>query len=146
VILHAAFPLATIEPDPPARTPALVVSGRARSVHIRRELPWSGGGRTWMLEVEIEVPDTDPERLLAESEGFLVEGKDGEPIGVVEVVERDGPFGAVSALVVSAGWFGRKRLRVDADSIDALAPLERRIIVAPGASEPLDAPVGDGSS
>lgn len=99
-----------------------------------------------MLEVEIEVPDTDPERLLAESEGFLVEGKDGEPIGVVEVVERDGPFGAVSALVVSAGWFGRKRLRVDADSIDALAPLERRIIVAPGASEPLDAPLGDGSS
>jgi hypothetical protein len=99
-----------------------------------------------MLDLEIEVPDTDPERLLTECEGFLVDANDGQTIGVVESIERDGPFGAVSALVVAAGWFGRKQLRVDADAIAALAPLERRIIVVPGATDPPPRAVGDGRS
>lgn len=147
VILQTTLPLtATQSPDPPRRAPAVVVSGRPRSVRIRRELPWSGGERTWMLDLEIEVPDTDPERLLAECEGFVVEGGDGQTIGVVEGLERDGPFGAVSALIVAAGWFGRKQLRVDADAIEALAPLERRIIVMPGATDPPPRVGGDGRS
>jgi hypothetical protein len=89
-----------------------------------------------MLEVEIDVPDLDPERLLTECEGFVVEGPEGKTIGVVEGIERDGPFGSVSALVVAAGWFGRKQLRVSVDAIDALAPLERRLTVAPEATHP----------
>jgi hypothetical protein len=119
------------------------VSGRPRSVRIRRELPWSSGERTWMLELEIEVPDLDPERLLGECEGFLVEGKEGETVGVVEGIERDGPFGAVSALVVTAGWFGRKQLRVSVDAIEALAPLERRLIVVPEATHAPPRVAGD---
>jgi hypothetical protein len=147
VILHATLPLAvTQSAEPPRRTPAVLVSGRPRSVRIRREFPWSSGERTWMLDLEIEVPDTDPERLLAECEGFLVEANDGQTIGVVEGIERDGPFGAVSALVVAAGWFGRKQLRVDADAIEALAPLERRITVVPGATDPPPGVGGDDRS
>ena len=146
MILHATLPLAvTPSAEPPRRNPAVLVSGRPRSVRIRREFPWSGAERTWMLDLEIEVPDTDPERLLAECEGFLVD-EDGQTIGVVEGIERDGPFGAVSALIVAAGWFGRKQLRVDADAIESLAPLERRIIVAPEATDPPPRVLADGRS
>lgn len=67
--------------------------------------------------------------LLAECDGYLVDGPSGEAIGVVEGVERDGEGGAVSALLVAAGWFGRQHLRVDTDAIAALVPGERRIIV-----------------
>lgn len=71
----------------------------------------------------------DRERLLAECEDFLVDGRDGTELGVVEGVERSAPDGAVSALIVSAGWFGRRRLRVDAQAIEAILPEEERVIV-----------------
>jgi hypothetical protein len=96
-----------------------------------------------MLELEIEVPELDPERLLGECEGFHVDGTDGKAIGVVEGIERDGPLGAVSALVVAAGWFGRKQLRVSVDAIDALAPLEQRLTVVSEATHPPPRVVGD---
>jgi hypothetical protein len=146
VILHATLPLSLAEPpDPSRRTPDVLVSARPRSVRIRRELPWSGDERTWMLEVEIAVPDLDPERLLGECEGFLVEGTEGKTIGVVEGIERDGPFGAVSGLVVAAGWFGRKQLRVSVEAIEAIEPLERRLTVVPEAHPPAHT-VGDSRS
>lgn len=105
------------------------LSARPRVLQLRRELPPSPSGRTWLLEVEVEVPAIDPERLLAECEGFLVDGSDGRQIGVVDGVERSGTAGAASALLVSAGWFGRRRLRIDAQAIEALVPEERRVIV-----------------
>jgi hypothetical protein len=71
----------------------------------------------------------DPERVLAECEDFLVEGSDGRQIGVVDRVERSGPAGGASALLVAAGWFGRHRFRVEAQAIEALLPAERRVIV-----------------
>ena len=145
VILHATLPLSLAEPpEPPQRPRDVLVSARPRSVRIRREIPWSGGERTWMLEIEIEIPDLDPERLLGECEGFLVEDTDGGTIGVVEGIERDGPFGAVSALVVAAGWFGRKQLRVSVDAIEALAPLDRRIVAVAEVSHPPAGPGGHG--
>ena len=137
VLLHATLPLAVPPPsEPEGRASVLHMSGRPRLVRIRRELPSSGGTRTWLLDLEIEVPDADPEQLLAECEGFLVDATDGQTIGVVDSIERDGPSGAVSGLVIAAGWFGRKQLRVDANAIESLTPLERRIIVLPGATEP----------
>jgi hypothetical protein len=97
-------------------------------VLFRRDLPARGGGRRWFLELEVEVPETDPEQLVARCEDYHVDGSDGSRIGVVERVES-GAAGAASALVVSAGWFGRRRLRVDADAIVALVPDDRLVIV-----------------
>jgi hypothetical protein len=77
----------------------------------------------------VVVPAIDPERVLAECEYFLVDGSDGRRIGVVDHVERSGPAGAASALLVAAGWFGRHQFRVEAQAIEALLPAERRVIV-----------------
>lgn len=74
------------------------------------------------------MPEIDPERLLAECEDFLVDGRDGSHIGVVERVETADPAGA-SVLVISAGWLGRRHLCVDTEAILALLPAERRVIV-----------------
>jgi hypothetical protein len=105
------------------------LSARPRLLRLRRELPSSSSERNWLLELEVEVPAIDPERLLAECEEFLVDGRDGRQIGVVERVETSVATGEASALLVSAGWFGRRRLRVDAQAVEALVPAERRVIV-----------------
>jgi hypothetical protein len=46
---------------------------------------------------------------------------------VVEAIETV-PDGAVSALVVAGGWFGRRRLRVPVEAIETILPAERRIV------------------
>jgi hypothetical protein len=128
VILHETFPLALrLTGTPSDAGPSVRLSARLRTLRIERELPASAGRRTWRLVVEVEVPEIDPERVLLECEGFLVDGHDGRGIGVVDRVEITD--GLASALIVAAGWFGRRRLRVDAQAIDALVPGERRVIV-----------------
>jgi hypothetical protein len=130
VILHETFPLALAEHAvPPGEGPSLRLSARPRSLRLRRALPSSAGERVWLLELEVEVPAIDPERLLAECEEFLVDGRDGRQIGVVERVETSVVTGEAVALLVSAGWFGRRRLRVVAQAVEALEPEERRLIV-----------------
>jgi hypothetical protein len=130
MVLHETLPLALAQPATPScQGPTVRLSARPRALRLRRELPSSASGRTWLLEVEVEVPEIDPELLLTECEGFLVDGSDGGEIGVVDTVERSRSTGVASALLVSAGWFGRRRLRVDADAIEALIPAERRVIV-----------------
>jgi hypothetical protein len=130
MILHETLPLALAQPSAPlGEGPSVRLSARPRVLRLRRELPSSTGERTWLLEVEVEVPAMDPERVLAECEDFLVEGSDGRQIGVVDRVERSGPAGGASALLVAAGWFGRHRFRVEAQAIEALLPAERRVIV-----------------
>jgi hypothetical protein len=132
VILHELLPLVRIEPpEPDDPGPRLWLAARPRVLRLRRRLPSSTSDRTWLLEVEVEVPAIDPERLLAECEDFLVDGSDGRRIGVVERVERSVTTGAASALLLSAGWFGRRRLRVEAGAVEALVPDERRVIVDP---------------
>jgi hypothetical protein len=71
----------------------------------------------------------DAEAALTDCEDFLVDGPGGEEIGVVEAVERKGQGDTVSSLLVAAGWFGRKHLRVDRDAIEAVLLDERRIVV-----------------
>jgi hypothetical protein len=90
--------------------------------------PTGADERASLLEVEMEVEAIDPEHVLAGCEDFLVDGTDGREIGVVERVEREGR-GVASALLVSAGWFGRRRLRVSAQAVVAVVPEERRVIV-----------------
>lgn len=131
MVLFEAFPLTASQAPAAdgARAPLVRLSARPRVVRLRRELTPGASDRAWLLEVEVEVPAIDPERVLAECEAFLVDGRDGREIGVVDRVERAGTTGRASALLISAGWFGRRRLRVDAQAVEALVPEERRVIV-----------------
>jgi hypothetical protein len=130
VILHETLSLALTQAAVPSpKRPSVHLSARSRLLRFRRELPSPSGARVWLLELEVEVPAIDPERLLAECEEFLVDGRDGRRIGIVEGVEKSVATGEASTLLVSAGWFGRRRLRVDAQAIEALVPAERRLIV-----------------
>jgi PRC-barrel domain len=84
--------------------------------------------RAWPPEIEVDVTIPDPEAVLTGSEGFLVDHVDGAEVGVVEEVET-APDGTVVALVVVAGWFGRRRARIPVDAIEAITLADRRIIV-----------------
>jgi hypothetical protein len=94
-------------------------------------LPAAGTDRVWTVEITLGGSRLDPERLLAESEGFLVDDARGREIGVVDEIEVDGA-GRVAALLVAGGWFGRWRSRVPVDAIDSLLPRERRVVVRDG--------------
>jgi hypothetical protein len=130
MVLYETLPLALAEATAHgSERPIVRLSTRPRVLRLRRELPSPASDRAWLLEVEVEVPAIDPERVLAECEDFLVNGRDGSQIGVVDRVERAGGAGGVAALLISAGWFGRRRLRVEAEAIVALVPAERLVIV-----------------
>lgn len=71
---------------------------------------------------------------LAQSHGFLVDV--GEvPLGVVDEIVLAGRAGQAEAvaLVVSTGWFGRKRLVVPAEEVERIIPQERRVVLVPSA-------------
>jgi hypothetical protein len=139
MVLHETLPLARAQATAPSSEgPIVRLSVLPRALWLRRQLPSSAGRRGWMLELEVRVPAIDPERVLAECEDFLVDGRDGRQIGVVDYVERSGPAGSASALLVAAGWFGRRRLRVDAQAVEALMPEERRVIVDESRVQPVD--------
>ena len=130
MVLHETLPLALAEATAPEREgPVLRLSAGPRVLRLRRELTVAASDRAWLLEVEVEVPAIDPERVLAECEAFVVDGRDGRQIGVVDRVERAGRAGRASALLIAAGWFGRRTLRVEAQAVEALVPEERRLIV-----------------
>ena len=130
MVLHETLPLALAQATAPeGEGPVVRLSARPRVLRLRRELTLPTGDRGWLLEVEVEVPAIDPEQVLAECEAYLVDGRDGRQIGVVDRVERAGRAGRASALLIAAGWFGRRRLRVEAEAVGALVPEERRVIV-----------------
>ena len=131
MILHETLPLALEQPSVYAGGgPSVRLSSRPRMIRFRRQFPRSTGGRTWLPELDVEVPEIDPERLLAECEGFLVDDRDGRQRGVVIRVERSGS-GAISALPVSvpAGWFRRRYVRIEERAIAALVAQQRLVIV-----------------
>lgn len=139
VILHEVLSLALVQAAESAGAgPSMRLSARSRVLRFRREHASSSSGRVWLLELEVEVPEIDPEQLLATCEDFLVDDADGQRLGVVEQVERSVATGEVSALLVAAGWFGRRRLRVDVSAVQALVPAERRVIVESGVSSLLN--------
>ncbi len=130
MVLYETLPLALAQaPAPGGEGPVVRVSARPRVLRLRRELTVAASDRAWLLEVEVEVPAIDPERVLAGCEAFLVDGRDGRQIGVVDRVERAGRAGRASALLIAAGWFGRRKLLVEAQAVEALVPEERRVIV-----------------
>jgi hypothetical protein len=117
--------------------PSVRRSAQPRRLRLRRSLPSSAGERQWFLELEVELPQLDPEWLLSECEEFLVDGRDGRQIGVVERVESSRATGRAEALLVSGGWLGRRRVRVDADAVEELIPDERRLIVDESRVQPV---------
>ena len=118
------------------REPAVCVEPLHHEVRFRRRLAPSASGRSWWLDVAILVPLVDPEQVLRECEGFLVDSTDGRPIGVVDYVETDEGTGDVSGLEVAGGWFGRQRLHVSVDDIDLVVPATERIIVRVSSEAP----------
>jgi hypothetical protein len=82
----------------------------------------------------------DPEALLLQSHGFLVDAIPDEPVGVVEdvLVDEDGH---PRALVVSSGWFGRRRLIVPVSDVVEIYPGDRRLRLQRAATS-LDAELG----
>ena len=129
VVLRELFPLPLALGVAAERGPTVRLTAEPRTVRLRRVLPTEPSRREWLLEVEVEVPAVDPEQELLVSEGFLVDGSNGRAIGVVEQVEALGDPPAVASLILRAGWFGRRRLRVGADAVEALIPGERRLII-----------------
>ena len=122
------LPLPLAEPgEEPRDGPRLRIDPVRRTVRIRRRLP-AEDARPWLLEVDIEVPIPDPEAVLAASVGFLVDTAEGRELGVVDEVETS-PDGAVSALVVAGGWFGRHRSHIPVVDIEAIVPADRHIVV-----------------
>jgi hypothetical protein len=139
MLLHETLPLALAGPTGPGgESPRVRLSARPRVVRLRRVLPSATSEREWMLEVEVEVPVIDPERLLTECEEFLVDGRDGLEIGVVDRVELSGPEGPASALLIATGLWGRRRFRLDAQAVEAILPGERRVIIDESRMEPID--------
>lgn len=112
--------------EQPRDGPSVRVRGPQRILRIRRPLPGEEP-HEWLLEIEIDVTIPDPEAVLASCEGFLVDGAGGRDLGVVEEVET--VEGAVSALITSGGWFGRRQARIPVAEIEAIEPESRRILV-----------------
>jgi hypothetical protein len=108
--------------------PANANAGGEPTLRLRPRPSSSSSERTWLLDLEIDVAVPDPEEILAGSEGFLVDTADGREAGMVDRVEFASE-GTVSALIVSGGWLGRSRARMEVEAIDAILPAERRIVV-----------------
>jgi hypothetical protein len=111
--------------------PIIRVAACEQTVRLRRDIHADVGGRRWLLELEVAVQVPDPEQTLVGCHGFLVDTLDGEALGVVDDVELEAAAeGArASALLVASGWFGRRRLRVQAEQVEMVAPDERRLVV-----------------
>jgi hypothetical protein len=128
VVLSLTLPLPLAEHgEQPHAGPRLRMRPAHRTLRIRRPLE-AEGARRWLLEIELDVTIPDPETLLAGSEGFLVDAADGRELGVVDRVDTD-PDGAVTALLVTGGWFGRRRTRIPVTAIEEIVPADRRIVV-----------------
>jgi hypothetical protein len=139
VIIRVTLPLPFELPAEPVSSGPAVRMPVAPAAAVARRDRAKGA---WVLDVELDLPRLDPEHLLAESEGYLVDRLDGGELGVVNGLETDEGTGRVSALLVAGGWFGRRRFRVDADAIDLLLPADRRVVVRETGVRRLD---GDGS-
>jgi hypothetical protein len=125
VIVSLSLPLPREPSDARAGDgPSLRMAVEPRTLRIRP----SPAERGWQLDLEVDVPIPDPEQLLANSEDFHVDRTDGRELGVVERVEIRAD-GVVSALLVSQGWLGRRRLRIETEAIEAILPAQRRIVV-----------------
>jgi hypothetical protein len=123
--------------EPPAPGPTVLLAVPPRTIRIRRRRRASDRGRAWVVDVEVDLPEQDPEQLLAGCEGYLVDTTEGQALGVVDEVELRGPEGSASALIVVHDWLGRHRLRVDCDAVEVLLPTEQRVIVDASGVAPL---------
>jgi hypothetical protein len=134
VIVTVTLPLLL---ETPAPGPTVVMAVPPRTIRIRRRRPAPDRGRAWVVDVEVDLPEQDPEQLLAGCEGYLVDTTEGQGLGVVDEVELRGPQGSASALIVVRDWLGRHRLRVECDAVEVLLPAEQRVIVDASAVAPL---------
>lgn len=129
VLLETLLLLLADAPGDPDRDPSIRAEPLYHELRFRRRLSESPSTRSWWLDVAVFVRLEDPEQLLRECEGFLVDSTDNRPVGVVDAVETDEETGYTSALEVAAGWFGRRRIRIPAETIELVVPAYERIVV-----------------
>jgi hypothetical protein len=87
--------------------------------------------RTWKAVIVVDAPvPHDPDAVLAQAHGFLVDDPDG-PVGVVEEVFPTGRDGD-GTIVLACGWFGRRFLTLGFEDVAEIVPAERRLILRPG--------------
>jgi sporulation protein YlmC with PRC-barrel domain len=67
--------------------------------------------------------------------GFLVDTTEGREVGVVDNVSIDHATGAVVAIEVRGGWFGRRYRVVDVADVVDVFPESRRLIVVPAVAQ-----------
>jgi hypothetical protein len=101
---------------------------------VRLERPDVSGRapRTWTAVVTVIAPVAhDPDAVLAEAQGFLVDDREG-PLGVVDEVVSDAEGKGDGTITVACGWFGRFRLTLGFQDVAEISPAERRLIVRGG--------------
>lgn len=130
VVLLETLLLPLVDPSgDPDRGPSIRAEPRYHELRFRRRLAEPPSTRTWWLDVVVVVSLVDPEQLLQECEGYLVDSTDNRTLGIVEGVETDEETGNVSALKVAAGWSWRRRVRIAAEAIELVVPVDERIVV-----------------
>jgi hypothetical protein len=105
-------------------------AGAQAHVRLRRERA-SGAAKGWraIITLALSTP-VEPEHVLAQAHGFLVDDESGT-VGVVdEIRPAEGDTEAV--LVVACGWFGRRCLTLRFDDVEEILPAEQRLVVRPG--------------
>jgi hypothetical protein len=106
----------------------LSASGRVDPFALVRETPGAGARRDWHVDVELDFDPAElAELVLRCSEGFLVDGGDGAPFGVVESVSIDERSGRAVSLEIGVSHSRVVDLR--ADEVAKVLPLERRLVV-----------------
>jgi sporulation protein YlmC with PRC-barrel domain len=109
---------------------ALVRGPRTRSARAAR----GSTGRVWQLELGLQFDPCElGEYWIGRCHGFLVDTTAGDPVGVVDDVRVNEETGAVAALDVSSpsGLFRRRRFLLAVESVRAILPLEKRLLVEP---------------
>jgi hypothetical protein len=115
---------------------------RSRSVaSTRNEEEWMSAaevGTRWpssaleSVQGESEPPSTF-EYWLAHCEGYRVDSPGGR-VGIVEDVHRAEGVERAESLAVLAGMFGRRRLIIEADQVNAIVPHEQCVLLKANAN------------
>jgi len=83
----------------------------------------------WQAELELGFdPTALGEYWLEHCHRFLVDTPSSQSVGVVDDVTVDPGIGKVASIEVSAGWCGRRRFTLPAESVQVILPLERRLL------------------
>jgi hypothetical protein len=115
--------------------------GAQAHVRLRRERAPGLTAKGWRAVITLFcATPLDPDDILAQAHGFLVDDESG-PIGVVDEVRLE-EADREAAIIVACGWFGRRCVTLRSRDVDEIFPAERRLVVRSGAPVVEGGPVG----